>query len=235
MLTPHVRAIGRPPGPAQDDAVDPGQVEGTTAALKNDPIQLIGKEQVLHRISDLVRYASDASPYRYLPQVVVLPRTIDDVRAILDYCARTGRHTTFRAGGTSMNGQSQSDDILIDVRRHWAGMVAEDGGARLRARPGTILGHANAVLRPLGRRLGPDPASADVATIGGVIANNAGDRGLLHPEPVISATRDEKAGLDETPAQAYLSANRTCEMGLRQATGRPYESFVFLLEELTRP
>ena len=41
-------------------------------------------------------------------------------------------------------------------------------------------------------------------------------------------------GLDKTPAQAYLSANRTCEMGLRQATGRPYESFVFLLEELTR-
>ena len=39
---------------------------------------------------------------------------------------------------------------------------------------------------------------------------------------------------DETPAQAYLSANRTGEMGLRQATGRPYESFVFLLEELTR-
>jgi thiamine pyrophosphate-dependent acetolactate synthase large subunit-like protein len=72
-----------------------------------------------------------------------------------------------------MNGQSQSDDILIDVRRHWAGMAAEDGGARLRARPGTILGHANAVLRPLGRRLGPDPASADMATIGGVIANNA--------------------------------------------------------------
>jgi D-lactate dehydrogenase len=174
MLTPHARAIGRPAGPAQDDAVDPARVEGTPAALKSDLIRLIGQEQVAHRISDLVRYACDASPYRYLPQVVVLPRTVDDVRAILDYCVRTGRHATFRAGGTSLNGQSQSDDILIDVRRHWTGMVAEDGGARLRARPGTILGHANAVLRPLGRRLGPDPASADVATIGGVIANNAG-------------------------------------------------------------
>ena len=174
MLTPHVRAIGRPAGPAQDDAVDSGRVEGTPAALKSDLVQLIGQDQVLHRISDLIRYASDASPYRYLPQVVVLPRTVDDVGAILDYCARTGRHATFRAGGTSLNGQSQSDDILIDVRRHWAGLVVEDGGARLRARPGTILGHANAVLRPLGRRLGPDPASADVATIGGVIANNAG-------------------------------------------------------------
>jgi D-lactate dehydrogenase len=174
MLTPRVRAIGRPPGPAQDDAVDPARAEGTPAALTSDLIQLIGQDQVLYRVSDLVRYASDASPYRYLPQVVVLPRTVDDVCAILAYCARTGRHATFRAGGTSLNGQSQSDDILIDVRRHWAGMVAEDGGARLRARPGTILGHANAILRPVGRRLGPDPASADVATIGGVIANNAG-------------------------------------------------------------
>ena len=174
MLTPHVRAIGRPAGPAQDDAVDAARAEGTPAALKSDLIQLIGQDQVLHRVSDLVRYASDASPYRYLPQVVVQPRTVDDVRAILDYCARTGRHATFRAGGTSLNGQSQSDDILIDVRRHWAGMVVEDGGARLRARPGTILGQANAVLRPVGRRLGPDPASVDVATIGGVIANNAG-------------------------------------------------------------
>jgi D-lactate dehydrogenase len=174
ILTPHARAIGRPAGPAQDDAIDPAHIEGTPAVLKNDLIALIGQEQVRHRISDLVRYASDASPYRYLPQVVVLPRTVDDVRAILGYCVRTGRHATFRAGGTSLNGQSQSDDILIDVRRHWTGMAAEDGGARLRARPGTILGHANAVLRPLGRRLGPDPASADVATIGGVIANNAG-------------------------------------------------------------
>jgi hypothetical protein len=32
-----------------------------------------------------------------------------------------------------------------------------------------------------------------------------------------------------------LSANRTCEMGLQQATGKPYESFIFTLEELTRP
>src|SRR5579862_161061 len=174
LLTPHVRAIGRPAGPAQDDAVDPAHVDGTASQLKDDLIGLIGPDQVLHRVSDLVRYASDASPYRYLPQVVVRPRTVDDVRAILGYCARTGRHATFRAGGTSLNGQAQSDDILVDVRRHWAGMVVQDGGQRLRARPGTILGQANAVLRRQGRRLGPDPASADVATIGGVIANNAG-------------------------------------------------------------
>ena len=95
---------------------------------------------MLHRISDLIRYASDASPYRYLPRAVVVPRTAGDVRAILGYCARTGRHATFRAGRASLNGQSQSGGILIDVRRHWNGMAAEDGGARLRGGAGPGAG-----------------------------------------------------------------------------------------------
>jgi D-lactate dehydrogenase len=41
-------------------------------------------------------------------------------------------------------------------------------------KPGTILGHANRVLAPHGRKLGPDPASTDVCTVGGVVANNSG-------------------------------------------------------------
>jgi D-lactate dehydrogenase len=73
------------------------------------------------------------------------------------------------------------------------------------------------------------------APIGTTCCGTAGDRGLLHPELVVSATREVKAVLDAHPAEAYVSANRTCEMGLRHATGRPYESFVFLLEELSRP
>ncbi len=174
LATPNAAGIGRPDGPAHSDAVDEAHLDGTPDRLKHDLIGLLGKDQVLQRLSDLVRYASDASPYRYLPQVVVMPRDVADVIAILDYCRDNGRHATFRAAGTSLNGQSQSDDVLIDVRRHWNGMVVEDDGARLRVRPGTILAHANAVLRRYGRRLGPDPASERVATIGGVIANNAG-------------------------------------------------------------
>jgi D-lactate dehydrogenase len=71
--------------------------------------------------------------------------------------------------------------------------------------------------------------------IGTTCCGTAGDRGLLHPELVVSATREVKAVLDAQPCDAYLSSNRTCEMGLRHATGRPYESFVFLLEQLSRP
>jgi D-lactate dehydrogenase len=60
------------------------------------------------------------------------------------------------------------------VRKHFRGVRAEDDGLRARVKPGTVLGHANRLLRRHGRKLGPDPASTDVATAGGVIANNSG-------------------------------------------------------------
>jgi D-lactate dehydrogenase len=60
---------------------------------------------------------------------LVLPRTTDDIVKLFRYCRGTGRHATFRAAGTSLNGQSQSDDILIDVRRHWNGGKVEDDDA----------------------------------------------------------------------------------------------------------
>jgi D-lactate dehydrogenase len=74
-----------------------------------------------------------------------------------------------------------------------------------------------------------------IILIGTTCCGTAGDRGLLHPELVASATREEKAHLDAHPAAVYLSANRTCEMGLLHATGKPYESFIFALEGVTRP
>jgi len=74
-----------------------------------------------------------------------------------------------------------------------------------------------------------------IVPIGTTCCGTAGDRGLLHPELVVSATREEKAYLDAHAAKVYLSANRTCEMGIQQATGKPYESFIFALEEITRP
>jgi D-lactate dehydrogenase len=166
--------IGRFDGATVTDAVPDAFARGTPSVLKADLVALLGKDRVLHRSIDLVRYASDASPYRLTPQVIVLPRTIDDVVKIFRYSREKGRHATFRAAGTSLNGQSQSDDILIDVRRHWYGAEVEDGGRRVRARAGMILGHVNALLERHGRRLGPDPASSHACTIGGVIANNAG-------------------------------------------------------------
>jgi D-lactate dehydrogenase len=63
----------------------------------------------------------------------------------------------------------------------------------------------------------------------------AGDRGMLHPELTASATRAEAAALTARDFTAYASVNRTCEIGMTRATGKPYRHILELLEEATRP
>jgi D-lactate dehydrogenase len=57
---------------------------------------------------------------------------------------------------------------------------------------------------------------------------------MLHPELTASATADEAAELAGSRHDAYLCSNRTCEIGLQQATGAAYQSFVIPLERITR-
>jgi len=159
--------------PAPDRAPDE-IAAGIAQPLRGELEELLGADRVLARAGDIVRYASDASPYRLFPRAVVMAHDAEDVAKVLAYGREKGIPVTFRAGGTSLNGQGQSDGILVDVRRHFRGVAVEDDGALARVKPGTVLGHANRVLAPYGRKLGPDPASTDIATVGGVIANNSG-------------------------------------------------------------
>lgn len=62
----------------------------------------------------------------------------------------------------------------------------------------------------------------------------AGDRGMLRPELTESATAREAAEVRETDADAYVSANRTCEIGMTRATGRSYRHVLELVEAVTR-
>lgn len=175
LLSVDPAKIGRPPGQTSPDAIPEELLDGTPSPLRLALEQLLGPERVLHRLVDLVRYASDASPYRLVPQAVVVAHDANDVAKVLDFCAKTDRHATFRAAGTSLNGQAQSDGILIDVRKSFSGIKRIGaGGLTITAGAGTILSHANAHLAPHGRKIGPDPASSAACTLGGVVANNAG-------------------------------------------------------------
>jgi D-lactate dehydrogenase len=62
----------------------------------------------------------------------------------------------------------------------------------------------------------------------------AGDRGFLHPELTAAATAPAARELAGREFDAYVCSNRTCEIGLQQATGTAYTSVVQVLEQLTR-
>jgi D-lactate dehydrogenase len=63
----------------------------------------------------------------------------------------------------------------------------------------------------------------------------AGDRGLLHPELTASATRAEAAAVRAGEFAAHASVNRTCELGMTRATGKPYHHLLELLDRATAP
>ncbi len=129
--------------------------------------------RLLVRPLDRVAWASDASCYRMVPLAVVLARGVDEVRALFTVTARHGVPLTFRSGGTSFCGQAVTDGVLVEVRRFWRDVAVEDDGRLVRVQPGMIGGQVNRVLARYGRRIGPDPASINSCTIGGILANNS--------------------------------------------------------------
>ena len=140
LLAPDVSRIAPAAAAPAPDRVPDELAAGTPEPLRSELVALLGADRVLARVSDLVRYASDASPYRLIPQVVVMAHDARDVAAVMAYGRRTGVPVTFRAGGTSLNGQAQGDGIMVDVRRHWRGVTVEEEGRLARVLPGTVLG-----------------------------------------------------------------------------------------------
>ena len=117
--------------------------------------------------------AHDASHYLLQPRAVLRPRDESEVGRIFAAAAEAGAGLTLRSGGTSLSGQAVTDQLLVDVRRHFKAVEVLDQGARVRVQPGVTVRQVNARLAPHGRSLGPDPASESACTLGGVVANNS--------------------------------------------------------------
>jgi D-lactate dehydrogenase len=62
----------------------------------------------------------------------------------------------------------------------------------------------------------------------------AGDRGMLHPELTASATARESHEVETREFDAYVSCNRTCEIGMTRATGHPYQHVLEVLDRSAR-
>jgi len=135
-------AIAPEAHPAPDRAPD-WVAGGTPEPLRSQLVEALGADRVLTRATDLVMYASDASPYRSIPRAVAMPRDVDDVVKLLAFARERGVPLVFRAGGTSLNGQAQTDSVMVDVRRHWQGARVLQDGAAVRVKPGIVVGHVN--------------------------------------------------------------------------------------------
>jgi FAD/FMN-containing dehydrogenase/Fe-S oxidoreductase len=119
-------------------------------------------------------YATDASAYERTPIGVVLPRSTDDVAAVMAYCARREIPVLPRGGGTSLAGQTVNEAVVLDFTKYMDSVVDVDPEAETaRAEAGTYLGDLNEALAPHGLKFAPDPAWGDKSALGGAIGNNS--------------------------------------------------------------
>ena len=145
----------------------------TTSSLKDSLAAIVGPDRVLDRPVDLIAFASDASFYRLIPKAVAFAGSVEDIRGLFRLSHERNLPMTFRAAGTSLSGQSVSDGILVEVARNWRGIQVLDGGAKVKVQPGVIGAHVNHALKFFKAKMGPDPASINTCTVGGILSNNS--------------------------------------------------------------
>lgn len=127
-------------------------------------------------------YSTDASLYQIQPIGVVIPHNADDVQAVVEVAARRKVPVLARGGGSSLAGQTVGAAVVIDFTKYMDEILDIDPEARtVKTQPGISVTGLNTVLAPYDLMLGPDPASADRASIGGSAANNAtGSHSMLY-------------------------------------------------------
>ena len=119
-------------------------------------------------------YSTDASIYQMLPVGVVNPRDADEISAAVEIAGRHGVPILPRGGGSSLSGQAVGHALVIDLSRHMDQILEINPETQLvRTQPGITLGLLNKSLRSRNLMFGPDPASEERATMGGILGNNS--------------------------------------------------------------
>ena len=137
---------------------------------------IVGPENMTVDPVELLCYARDASENFALPDVVVWPRSTEQVSAILKLANEHKVPVTPRGAGTCLSGGPVPirGGILMVMTRMNRILEVDVEDMLALVEPGVIWQELNDAVAPYGLFLPPDPASGSVCTIGGCIAENAG-------------------------------------------------------------
>jgi FAD/FMN-containing dehydrogenase/Fe-S oxidoreductase len=121
-----------------------------------------------------ILYSTDASMYQIEPLGVAIPKTQDDLQFAVELAAKYRVPILPRGAGSSLGGQAIGEALILDCSRYLDSIIEIDSESHTAiVEPGVVLADLNRAAAKLGLMFGPDPASAERATMGGVIGNNA--------------------------------------------------------------
>ena len=114
--------------------------------------------------------------FRTVPSAVVLPRTAEQVQAVVRVCAQHRIPFVARGSGTGLSGGALPAEggIVISFARMNRILEVDIVNQRVVVEPGVINSHVTDAVAACGYFYAPDPSSQTVCTIGGNVAENAG-------------------------------------------------------------
>jgi FAD/FMN-containing dehydrogenase/Fe-S oxidoreductase len=119
-------------------------------------------------------YAADASNYRQVPIGVVIPKSREDVVATMAACRKYGAPVLSRGGGTSLAGQCCNVAVVLDWTKYLNNILELNPEEKYaRVQPGMINDTLRNAAKPHTLTWGPDPATHNHCTFGGMLGNNS--------------------------------------------------------------
>jgi FAD/FMN-containing dehydrogenase/Fe-S oxidoreductase len=162
-----------PPTPPRPNAISGlsigVDIAGLAAAL-HDRV----RGEVRFNDGDRALYSTDASNYRQIPIGVVLPRDADDVVEAVAVCRRFGAPIVSRGGATDLAGATCNAAVVLDMSKYMNHVLEIDWNEKwARVEPGTVLDDLRQRAEERHLTFGPDPATHNRNTLGGMIGNNS--------------------------------------------------------------
>ncbi len=150
-----------------------------TSQLKQELVQLLGKDKVLTQDLDLMYYSYDSSFLTKLepapPNAVVFPKSTQDVQKVVEFAYQNRINIVPRGAGTGETGGciAVQGGIVMDLST-WNEIIEIDvKNMQVIVSPGVIHAELNNELAKYNLFFPPDPGSSMMCTVGGMVANNA--------------------------------------------------------------
>jgi FAD/FMN-containing dehydrogenase/Fe-S oxidoreductase len=122
----------------------------------------------------LLAYATDASVYQEKPIAVALPKTVEDIQALVHFANEQSITLIPRAAGTSLAGQVVGNGLVVDISKYFNQIIEVNVDEKwVRVQVGVIRDDLNNYLKGFGLMFGPETSTANRAMIGGMVGNNS--------------------------------------------------------------
>ena len=138
---------------------------------------IVGAKRVVRTREDLIAYECDGlTSYRQQPEIVVLPKTTEEVSEIVKICDRNSISFVARGSGTGLSGGALpvENSVLIVTALMKQIIEVDLENQRVVVQPGVINNWVTQAVTGAGFYYAPDPSSQIICSIGGNVAENSG-------------------------------------------------------------